>query len=116
MENKMKNLMNKTRTAENPYATFEKGSFVSHVIRAYTTKQEEFSRWYTVAKSDMSFGQYEIGDTYIKEITDNLELVYASPEFIKQYPELSFKFQMKDKLKKQGINEEWMSNHLEIIT
>ena len=64
----------------------------------------------------MSFGQYEIGDVYIKEITDNLELVYASPEFIEQYPKLAFKFQMKDKLKKQGINEEWMSNHLEIIT
>jgi len=116
MENKMKNLMNKTRTAENPYATFKKGNFVSHVIRAYTTKQEQYSRWYTVAKSDMSYGAYEYGDAYIKEITDNLELVYASPEFIKQYPKLAFNFQVKDKLKKQGLNEEWMSNHLEIVT
>jgi hypothetical protein len=115
-KNKMKNLMNKTRTADNPYATFQKGDFISHVIRAYSTKQEEFSRWYTVAKSDMSYGTYEYGDVYIKELTDNLELVYASPEFIKQYPELSFKFQVKDKLKKQGLNEKWMADHLEIIT
>ena len=42
-KNKMKNLMNKTRTAENPYATFQNGNFVSHVIRAYSTKQEELS-------------------------------------------------------------------------
>lgn len=111
----MKNLMNKTRTAENPYATFQKGSLVSHVIRAYSTKQDAFSRWYTIAKSDMTHGQYEYGDNYIKEITDNLELVYASPEFIKQYPELSFKFQVKEKLKKDGLNEEWMRDHLEII-
>ena len=114
----MKNLMNKTRTAGNPYATFsnQMGDFVSHVIRAYSTKQEEFSRWYTVAKSDMTYGQYEYGDVYIKELTDNFELVYASPEFIKQYPNLSFKFQVKDKLKKQGLNEKWMADHLEIIT
>ena len=111
----MKNLMNKTRTAENPYATFQNGSLVSHVIRAYSTKQDKFSRWYTVAKSDMTFGSYEYGDMYIKEITDNLELVYASPEFIKQYPELTFKFQVKEKLKKDGLNEEWMNDHLEII-
>ena len=111
----MKNLMNKTRTAENPYATFQNGSFVSHVIRAYSTKQDEFSRWYTGAKSDMTHGRYEEGDEYIKEITDNLELVYASPEFIEQYPKLTFKYQVKEKLKKDGLNEEWMNNYLEII-
>ena len=111
----MKNLMNKTRTAENPYATFQHGSFVSHVIRAYSTKQDEFSRWYTVAKSDMSHGQYEYGDVYIKEITDNLELVFASPEFIKQYPKIAFQFKVKEKLAKDGISKDWMKDHLEII-
>ena len=121
MENKMKNLMNKTRTAENPYATFKKGNFVSHVIRAYgksaiAPEENVWASWYTVAKSDLTYGAYEYGDAYIKEITDNLELVYASPEFIKQYPKLAFNFQVKDKLKKQGLNEEWMADHLEIVT
>ena len=116
----MKNLMNKTRTAENPYATFHgNNNFVSHVIRAYSIKTPEENphvAWFTIAKSDDSFGSYEYGDVYIKELTDNSELVYASPEFIKQYPKIAFKFQVKDKLKKQGINEEWMSDHLEIVT
>ena len=119
MENKMKNLMNKTRKIENPYATFQKGTFVSQVLRAYTTKlpeENQHVRFYTAAKSDNTYGSYEYGDVYIKELTDNLELVYASPEFIKQYPKLAFKFQVKDKLKKQGLNEEWMANHLEIVT
>jgi hypothetical protein len=111
----MKNLMNKTRKIDNPYATFQNGSFVSHVIRAYSTKQDEFSRWYTVAKSDMTHGRYEEGDEYIKEITDNLELVYASPEFIEQYPKIAFDFQVKEKLAKEGISKDWMKDHLEII-
>ena len=63
----------------------------------------------------MTHGRYEEGDEYIKEITDNLELVYASPEFIEQYPKLTFKYQVKEKLKKDGLNEEWMNNYLEII-
>jgi len=115
----MKNLMNKTRTAENPYATFEKGSFVRQILRAYTTETPEenlHASWFTCTKSDLTYGDYEFGDSYITESTDNLELVYASPEFIKQYPKLAFKFQVKDKLKKQGLNEEWMADHLEIIT
>ena len=111
--------MNKTRKIENPYATFQMGTFVSQVLRAYTTKlpeENQHVRFYTAAKSDNTYGSYEYGDVYIKELTDNFELVYASPEFIKQYPKLAFNFQVKDKLKKQGLNEEWMNNHLEIVT
>ena len=41
----MKNLMNKTRTAENPYATFQNGSFVSHVIFKDTWQFMEQSKF-----------------------------------------------------------------------
>jgi len=87
----MKNLMNKTRTTENPYATFKMGSFVRHILRAYTTKTPEENQrasWYTCTKSDFTYGAYEFGDSYISESVKSLELVYASEEFRKQYPNL----------------------------
>lgn len=115
----MKNLMNKTRKIDNPYATFKMGNFVSQILRAYSTKTPEDNphvAWYTGAKSDHTYGSYEYGDTYIKEITDNLELVFASPEFIKQYPKIAFDFQVKNKLEKEGVNKDWMKDHLEIIS
>ena len=33
----------------------------------------------------MTYGSWEYGDTYRKEVTDNFRLTYASPEFIEAY-------------------------------
>jgi hypothetical protein len=89
----MKNLMNKTRKIENPYATFHgNNNFVRQILRAYTTKTPEENpnaSWYTCTKSDFTYGAYEGGDSYISESVNYLELVYASEEFRKQYPNLT---------------------------
>jgi hypothetical protein len=84
-----KNPLGKSRDVENPYATFMAGDFEIRVLKTYKIAKNEngdqYARWYTVAKSPMTYGSWEYGDTYRKEVTDNFRLTYASPEFIEAY-------------------------------
>ena len=64
----------------------------AHEIRVLKTYKlaknetgDQHARWYTVAKSPMTYGSWEYGDTYRKDVTDNFRLTYASPEFIEAY-------------------------------
>jgi len=84
-----KNPLGKGRKVENPYATFMAGEFEIRVLKTYKLAKNEtgdqHARWYTVAKSPMTYGSWEYGDTYRKDVTDNFRLTYASPEFIEAY-------------------------------
>lgn len=84
-----KNPLGKSRDIENPYATFMNGDFEIRILKTYklakNEKGDENARWYTVARSPMTYGSWEYGDTYRKEVTDNFRLTYASPEFIEAY-------------------------------
>ncbi len=84
-----KNPLGKGRNVENPYAIFMAGNFEIRVLKTYKLAKnesgEQYARWYTVAKSPMTCGSWEYGDTYRKEVTDNFRLTYASPEFIEAY-------------------------------
>ena len=81
-----KNPLGKSRDVETPYATFIKGDFEIRILKTYKLAKNEardpYARWYTVAKSPMTYGSWEFGDIYRKEVTDNFRLTYASPEFI----------------------------------
>ena len=87
-----KNPLGKSRKVENPYATFKAGEFEIRILKTYKLAKNEtndpYARWFTVAKSPMTFGSWEYGDNYRKEITDNFRLTYASPEFSKAYPDI----------------------------
>ena len=84
-----KNPLGKGRDIENPYATFMAGDFEIRVLKTYklaeNEEEDQYARWYTVAKSPMTFGSWEYGDAYIKEITDNFTLVEASDEWKAAY-------------------------------
>tara|TARA_R100000781_G_C4030390_1_gene110394 strand:- start:59 stop:367 length:309 start_codon:yes stop_codon:yes gene_type:complete len=90
-----KNPLGKSRKVENPYATFKAivrgNEFEMRILKTYKLAKNEtndpYARWFTVAKSPMTFGLWEYGDNYKKDITDNYSLTYASPEFSKAYPE-----------------------------
>ena len=90
--NMSKNPLGKSRKVENPYATFKAGEFEIRILKTYKLAKNEtndpYARWFTVAKSPMTFGSWEYGDNYRKEITDNFRLTYASPEFSKAYPDI----------------------------
>ena len=74
---KEKNLCNKTRDIENPYEVWKGSSFMGdieyRVLRKYQKpsleKVNEYARWFVAAKSDATFGSWEYGDNYIKDIT-----------------------------------------------
>ncbi len=90
--NMSKNPLGKSRKVENPYATFMAGEFEIRILKTYKLAKNEtndpYARWFTVAKSPMTFGSWEYGDSYRKEITDNFRLTYASPEFSEAYPDI----------------------------
>ena len=84
-----KNTLSKGRKVDNPYATFKNGDFEIRVLKTYKLAKNEtsdqYARWYTVAKSPMTYGSWEYGDTYRKDVIHNFQLTYASPEFIEAY-------------------------------
>ena len=73
-----KNPLGKSRKVENPYATFKAivrgDEFEIRILKTYKLAKNEtndpYARWFTVAKSPMTFGSWEYGDSYRKEITD----------------------------------------------
>ena len=87
-----KNPLGKSRKVENPYATFMAGEFEIRILKTYKQARNEtkdpYARWYTVARSPMTYGSWEYGDTYRKEVTDNFRLTYASPDFAEAYPDI----------------------------
>jgi len=84
-----KNPLGIRRDIEDPYATFMAGGCEIRVLKTYKLAKNEiadpYARWHTVGKSPMTFGSWEYGDTYRREVTDNFQLTYASDEFIEAY-------------------------------
>jgi hypothetical protein len=83
------NPLGKGRDVENPYATFRAGGFEIRVLKTYKLAKNEvgdqYARWCTVARSPLTYGSWEYGDTYRKEVLDNFQLTYASAEFVEAY-------------------------------
>ena len=44
-----------------------------------------YARWFVAAKSPMTYGDFEMGDTYATELTNIGNLVAASPEWAEHY-------------------------------
>ena len=77
MADKPKNLCGKMRPVENPYEIWElntvDGKWTWKVLKKYQTPSKEstnpYARWFVAAKSEATFGSWEYGDNYIKDIT-----------------------------------------------
>jgi len=88
-----KNILNKTADIETPYAVFKgNGPFGDTEVRLLKTYQKPdnelsnpYARWMVAARSDMTFGSWEYGDSYIHEAVYNLHLTDASDKFKEQY-------------------------------
>ena len=69
----MKNLKGKTVSVEHPYEIY-KGSdgWEWRVLKHYSSEEKErtndYARVYCAVKSPFTFGSFEFGDTYIKDI------------------------------------------------
>lgn len=80
-----KNLLGKTRKTDNPYMTYIGHGFEYRVLKTYQSKEAEsknaFARWFLATMSPHTFGQWELGDGYAKDIR-GLECTFKSPEAI----------------------------------
>ena len=86
-----KNTFGKTRSQDKPYATYANTSgFVWKVLKTYQHSSSEakdpYARWFVAATSPMMYNEeYEMGDTYVREIIQYGELVDADPEWRDEY-------------------------------
>lgn len=61
----------RTRPVENPHEIWKTpdGTWEWRILKKWQENDEEpYARWYCAVKSPMTYGKYEIGDVYVKEI------------------------------------------------
>ena len=67
-----KNLHGKSRTVENPYHIIVADGWEWRVLKRYQSPDAEranpYARWFVAVKSPLTYGSWEMGDTYIREI------------------------------------------------
>lgn len=82
-----KNPFSKSRKTDEPYAIYRAGGIVWHVLKTYKLVKNEdaYARWFIAAKSDATFGSFDLGDTYAQEIKRHGQLVAADPEWQEAY-------------------------------
>ena len=73
----MKNKCNKMRPLENPYEiwTSRDGQWEWRVLRKYQAQDKEgkneYARWLCGVKSPFTYGEFEIGDSYVIDVKMN---------------------------------------------
>jgi len=87
----MKNPFGKRVDIANAYATYvDRFDFEYKVLKTYQRSDKERdnpgARWHVATKSPFTFGSYEYGDGYVKDIlSNNAGLVSATPEWKDTY-------------------------------
>lgn len=85
----MANQFAKSRKTMDPYAIYQGPGITWHVLKTYKQPSSEakdpYARWFVAAKSEATFGGFELGDTYKNEVTSYGRLVAATPEWIEAY-------------------------------
>ena len=85
----MPNPFGKSRPVDKPYAIYRAGDMAWHVLKTYQMPERErenkFARWFVAAKSPMTWGSFEMGDTYKREVTGYGRLVAADPAWREAY-------------------------------
>ena len=88
-----KNLLGKSRTKDKPYAIWQGfGAFGDTEVRLLKTYQipsneqkNPYARWFVAVRSDHTYGSFDMGDSYISEVTQGMTLKQADPLFTEQY-------------------------------
>lgn len=88
-----KNPFGKSRPKETPYAIYSGygpwGQTEVRVLKTYQTRDKEKAnpnaRWFVAVKSDMTYGTYDMGDSYITECLYRMELEQGTTEWLETY-------------------------------
>ena len=86
--------LKKTAKLESPHATFvNDDGWEWRILKVYraakSDRGDQYARWFLAAKSPFTFGEFEMGDTYINDVVRHARLVSSSPEFGEYYRELT---------------------------
>jgi hypothetical protein len=85
----MPNPFGKSRKIDNPHAIYVARDFEFRILKTYKLAKSEdkdpYARWFVAAKSDNTFGSFEMGDTYRRDIANFARLVAATPEWLEAY-------------------------------
>jgi hypothetical protein len=85
----MANPFAKTRPIDQPYAVYEAGTMTWRILKTYKLAKNEtgdpYARWMVAAKSDATFGSFDMGDTYAQEVRGYGRLVAAEPDWLDAY-------------------------------
>ena len=70
-----KNLANKTRKIDEPYEVWEADGWEWRVLRKYQNEENEakneYARWMCGVKSPFTYGKFEMGDVFVREIKEH---------------------------------------------
>ena len=90
----MPNPFAKSRPTMKPYAIYQGPGITWHVVKTYKMPKSEakdpYARWLVAAKSDATFGSFEGGDTYAREVIRYGRLVAADPAWLESMQERGF--------------------------
>lgn len=68
----------KTRPIDNPYETYHSldGTWEWRVLKHYASSEREardpYARVFTAVKSPFTYGKWELGDSYLRDIQNNV--------------------------------------------
>lgn len=73
----MKNLMSKSRKADNPYLVFRNDEgWEWRVLKSWQADNSKpYGRWFCSVSSPFTYGGADLGDTYVYEVVRNGKLV-----------------------------------------
>ena len=69
-----KNPSAKMRTVDNPYEIWKSpdGTWEWRVLKKWQIDDDKpYARWFCAVKSPMTFGRFDMGDVYVKDIKDH---------------------------------------------
>ncbi len=80
---------------DTPHAIYQApGGWEWRVLKTYTAPENEakdrYARWMVAAKSDQTFGSFEMGDTYAKDILTYGRLVSATQDWFNVHASKGF--------------------------
>jgi hypothetical protein len=86
----MANPFRKTATIDEPHAIFVNSQgWEWRILRTYKQPSSEakdpYARWFVAARSPLTYGDWEYGDTYKNEVTRYGRLHSATPEWKEAY-------------------------------
>ncbi len=84
-----KNPFGKSRPQNQPYAIYKAGDWTWHVCKTYKAPESEakdtYARWFVWAKSPHTWGEFEGGDTYRRDVVQLGRLVACTPEWLEAH-------------------------------